>query len=69
MMYLAEISDKGQVAFEAWEVQRINRIRIAERLHVTPGDVDRMRWRDVQDCLDVWKADEMVEEHRQRTRR
>lgn len=47
-----------QVTLDADEVQRINRIRIAKWLHITPGAVDAMPASDVDDVIQVMWADE-----------
>jgi len=47
-----------QVTLDPDEALRINRIRIAQWLHVTPGEVDAMPASDVEDVLQVMWADE-----------
>jgi len=44
----------GSVIFSPDMVWRINRVRIAERLHVLPTAVDSMPYYDVLDCLTLW---------------
>jgi hypothetical protein len=39
-------------------------VRIAERLHITPEQVDAISYEDVCDLLDVWRADQVLEEIR-----
>jgi len=46
------------VTLDPDEALRINRIRIAQWLHVTPGEVDAMPASDVEDVLQVMWADE-----------
>jgi hypothetical protein len=46
-----------QIVFNAEEAQRINRIRIAQWLHVTPSAVDAMPLADVEDVMEVMWAD------------
>jgi len=47
-----------QVTLDADEVERITRIRLAQWLHVTPGQVDQMPAGDVEDVLQIMWADE-----------
>lgn len=47
----------GSVLFTADEQRRMTRVRIAERLHVLPADVDTMSYYDVCDCLAMWSAE------------
>jgi hypothetical protein len=48
----------SQVLFDADEVQRINRVRVAKWLGVTPGTVDTMPAADVEDVMQIMWADE-----------
>ena len=47
-----------QVQFDADEVYRLNRVRIAKWLHITPGEVDAMPASDVEDVMQIMWADE-----------
>jgi hypothetical protein len=47
-----------QVSFDPDEVYRINRIRMAKWLGVTPGQVDSMPAADIDDVLNIMWADE-----------
>lgn len=47
-----------QVLFDADEVYRINRVRMAKWLGVTPGQVDSMPAGDVEDVMQIMWADE-----------
>lgn len=47
-----------QVRFDADEVYRINRVRIAKWLGVTPGMIDQMPAADVEDVMQIMWADE-----------
>lgn len=40
------------------EAERINRIKVAQWLHVTPGMVDAMPASDVEDVMQIMWADE-----------
>lgn len=40
------------------EIIRVNRVRIATRLHKLPSEIDAMPASDVDDLLEVWWADE-----------
>jgi hypothetical protein len=45
----------SQVRLDADEVYRINRIRVARYLHITPADVDEMAQSDYADvCETLW---------------
>jgi hypothetical protein len=45
----------SQVRLDADEVYRINRIRVARYLHITPADVDAMPQSDYVDvCETMW---------------
>ena len=52
------------VTLDPVEVWRIQRVRIAERLHITPGQVDGMAYADVCDLLEVWRADAVQAERK-----
>lgn len=47
-----------QVMFDLEEIYRINRVRIAKWLHITPGMVDAMPAGDVEDVMQIMWADE-----------
>jgi hypothetical protein len=47
-----------QVFLETDEAERINRIRVAQWLHITPGEVDAMPAADVEDVMNIMWADE-----------
>jgi len=53
------------VTLDAVEVWRVQRVRIAERLHITPEQVDAMDYADVCDLLEVWLADKVIAQRRQ----
>jgi len=46
-----------QVLFDADEVRRVNRVRIAKYYGVTPGQVDAMAATDVDDTLEIMWAE------------
>jgi hypothetical protein len=50
------------VTLDPVEVWRVQRVRIAERLNITPGQVDDMDYADVCDLLEVWRADKAIQE-------
>lgn len=50
----------GSVRFDPDETWRINRVRIAERLHKFPHEIDALPKREVQDLIDVWAADDRL---------
>jgi hypothetical protein len=34
------------------------RVRVSERLHITPAEVDSIAYLDLCDLLEVWRADD-----------
>jgi hypothetical protein len=48
------------VHFTADEVRRVNRVRIAERLHKFPAEVDMQPLSDIVDIMEVWRADDLI---------
>ena len=42
------------------EIRRVNRVRIAERLHKLPHEVDAAPYPDICDMLEVWRADDVI---------
>lgn len=48
------------------EIHRLNRVRIAERLHKLPSEIDLMPLTDVHDLMEVWRADSEIEKMQER---
>jgi hypothetical protein len=48
----------GSVVFEPWEVARMIRVQIADRLHKLPHEIDAAPRLDIEDCLAMWSAEE-----------
>ena len=51
-----------QVTLDADEQWRITRVHVCERLHITPQEFDAIPYPDLCDILEVWKADQEVDE-------
>lgn len=51
----------GQVMLYQDEAYRINRARLAIKLHKLPGELDEMPLTDMADLVEVMKADEKLD--------
>lgn len=53
-----------QVTLDADEVYRINRIRIAEKFHKWPHEVDALPAEEASDILELMWADDQLTSHK-----
>ena len=50
-----------QVKLDEDEIAQVNRLRLAQLLHKTPGEIDAMPLEDALALLDLIRADEQIE--------
>lgn len=53
-----------QVTLDPEEQWRVTRVRVCERLHITPATFDTIPYPDVCDLLQVWEADDEATAHK-----